>query len=45
MNIDFLTGLVIGAAGGLVLAFSITLVIVKSHEAHERKRTKGKHLK
>lgn len=45
MNLDFLTGLVFGAAGGLALAFSTTLEIVKLHEAHERKRTKGKHVK
>lgn len=45
MNLDFLTGLVVGAAGGLALAFSTTLAIIKAHEAHERKRTKGKHVK
>lgn len=45
MNLDFLTGLVFGAAGGLGLAFSTSLVIVKLHEARQRKRTKGKHVK
>lgn len=45
MNLDFLTGLVFGATGGMALAFSTTFIIVKVYEARQRKRTKGKHAK
>lgn len=45
MNLDFLTGLVFGAAGGMLLAFSTAAAIVKAYEARQRKRTKGKHVK
>lgn len=51
MNLDFLTGLVIGAAAGLVISFSIVVAIVKLYEARQRKQylkrnqTKGKHEK
>lgn len=45
MNLDFLAGLIIGAAGGMTLGFFISWVIVSVRERREIKRTKGTHVK
>lgn len=43
MNLDFMAGLIIGAAGGMILAFFVSWAVVSIRERREIRRTKGKH--
>lgn len=45
MNLDFLTGFIIGTACGIALGFFVAWVIVSIRERGESKRTKGTHEK
>lgn len=45
MNLDFLTGFIIGTACGLALGFFVAWAIVSIRELCESKRKKGTHEK